>query len=645
MIALAVLPVLAQTPSAEIEVVGWADPGPTTVRVADVARPGEGLSDVLRTVPGVHIRQLGGLGAFAGISLRGTSFRQTLVRLDGVPLNPDGVAAIDLSQLPLAGLATVSVTRGRPPATVGAAPIGGVVDLATAGASPLTHAEAAVGSFRAARTSLAVARSGSVDGLVAADAFATGGGFSYLDDNGTRFVFDDDQFRTRTDNQRVQASLLARLRGGPPRRRVTGLVTGVLRDEGLPGAIGFPLADVGLTTGRGLASLGVSSTGRRRTGRVQTYAILRRERLRDPQGELGRIDTVQRDRFDTFGVTASGQVGVGRHVVVRGSVEGRHEAFARRTEALEPGGRRMGTAAALDAPIALADRRVVLTPGVDVRGLFVRFPDRDAAGAVLPGIGVVVAGDRPHAAFASVTTGFRPPDLTELYGDRATLVGNPDLRPERGTKAEIGGRLAHDGALFVQVEAAVSASAARDAIGWLQNTQRTVIAVNFGRTRTLGAELGGRVAVGDPDEAGAGLAASVTWLDARQTTDDPTRFGRPVPFVAPWRQWARGFARVPPFELQVDIDHTAPIPVDPQGITLQPSRTLIGVALVASVSVVDLAVRIDNLFDVRTGTVDQDPFSPQDTRAPAPITDFIGYPLPGRTVFGSVRITAPRRKS
>ena len=84
-----------EVPDGEITVTGTPDSGPpagtTEVQVDDVARPADGLEDVLATVPGVRVRRLGGLGAFAGVSLRGTAFRQSLVRLDGIPLNPDGL--------------------------------------------------------------------------------------------------------------------------------------------------------------------------------------------------------------------------------------------------------------------------------------------------------------------------------------------------------------------------------------------------------------------------------------------------------------------------------------------------------------------------------------------------------------------------
>jgi hypothetical protein len=62
--------------------------------------PGTDLAAVVDAVPGVTVRRLGGLGAFSAVSVRGSTFRQVEVFLDGVPMNPDGSGAVDLSELP-----------------------------------------------------------------------------------------------------------------------------------------------------------------------------------------------------------------------------------------------------------------------------------------------------------------------------------------------------------------------------------------------------------------------------------------------------------------------------------------------------------------------------------------------------------------
>ncbi|MEN0062765.1 MAG: TonB-dependent receptor [Myxococcota bacterium] len=621
-------------------------PGTTEVRVDDVARPADGLEDVLATVPGVRVRRLGGLGAFAGVSLRGTAFRQSLVRLDGIPLNPDGVEAVDLSRWPLAGLASILVTPGRPPATVGAAPIGGVVDLITRSGARFVQGEVARGSFDSTRGSLAgsLPWGGSVPGdlLVAGDVLDTAGDFSFPDDGGTRYDVGDDETRLRENNDRRQGAGLLRVRIGDDLKRATLLASVAGREEGLPGPIGLPLPGARLTTWRGLAGVdGEGVVGASRIG-GGLWFLGRTERLSDPDQSLPRVPGVQRFRTGTVGARLWGQGALFTATALRGSVDVRREGFDRRDgDEASPAltASRYGLGAAVDLPIHLGDTLQII-PGLDVRGLMSVDPEPESTGAVLPGTVLRFQPSPAIAVWASGGAGFRPPDLTELYGDRGALIGNPNLLPERAWKTELGVRVSRAGDLALATELAAYAVVARDAIGWLQNTQRTLVAVNFGRTRTVGGDLGAALSY---DER-IGIRASGSLTHAIQTTDDPTRAGRPVPFVAPARLWGRIWGR-PGLGLEagLDIDHTSAVPVDPQGIVAQPQRTLLGASLswTEPSGWFTLSVDLDNLLNVRTGPVDRDPLGAEDTSIPAPITDFVGYPLPGRTGWLSLRFHPP----
>ncbi len=653
-LATSALTAAAEEPDAELTVTAERDSGPppgtTEVRVDDVARPADGLEDVLATVPGAQVRRLGGLGAFAGVSLRGTAFRQSLVRLDGIPLNPDGVEAVDLSRWPLAGLASVRVTPGRPPATVGAAPIGGVVDLVTRSGERFVQGELARGSFDSTRGSLSgsVPWGGGVPGdlLVAGDVLDTSGDFAYPDDGGTRYDLGDDETLVRENNDRRQGAGLLRVRLGDDLERATLLASFAGREEGLPGPIGLPLPAARLRTWRALVGVdGEGVVGSSRLG-GGLWFLGRTERLSDPERALPRVPGVQRFRTATVGARLWGRGALLTNTALRASVDVRREGFARRdADETSPAltASRFGIGAAVDLPIYLGDV-LEITPGLDVRGLASVAPERESTLAALPGA-VLRLQPRPAVAvWASSGAGFRPPDLTELYGDRGALVGNPNLLPERAWKTELGVRVSRFGYLALAAELSAYVVHARDAIGWLQNTQRTLVAVNFGRTRTLGGDIGAALSCGDL----VGIRASGSLTRALQTTDDPTRAGRPVPFVAPARGWGRIWVRPGlGLELALDVDHTAAVPVDPQGIVVQPRRTLFGtsIAWTEPTGWFTLSVDLDNLLDVRTGPVDRDPLGADDTSIPAPITDFVGYPLPGRTGWLSLRIRPPTEAS
>ena len=57
------------------------------------------VADVLRRETGVQIRQTGGVGSYASVSVRGSTGAQVNVFLDGVLINDAHGGSVDLSQL------------------------------------------------------------------------------------------------------------------------------------------------------------------------------------------------------------------------------------------------------------------------------------------------------------------------------------------------------------------------------------------------------------------------------------------------------------------------------------------------------------------------------------------------------------------
>jgi outer membrane cobalamin receptor len=104
------------------------------------------VADALRLLPEVRVRSSGGPGSLTTMSIRGSSSTQTLVLLDGVPLNRPDQASVDLSTLPIQQVNHIEVLRGPFSAIYGSATIGGVVNVVTR-AQPESAASARVGSY------------------------------------------------------------------------------------------------------------------------------------------------------------------------------------------------------------------------------------------------------------------------------------------------------------------------------------------------------------------------------------------------------------------------------------------------------------------------------------------------------------------
>ncbi len=119
------------------------------------------VTDALRGIPGVDVRQDGGTGSRVSIFIRGADSDHTLVLLDGVELNdpaaPSRLAI--LNSLTTDGIDRIEVLRGPQSTLYGADAIGGVIQIFTRhGAGvPTTILSIEGGSFSTGRGSVQVA--------------------------------------------------------------------------------------------------------------------------------------------------------------------------------------------------------------------------------------------------------------------------------------------------------------------------------------------------------------------------------------------------------------------------------------------------------------------------------------------------------
>jgi vitamin B12 transporter len=87
------------------------------------------LADVLSTVTGLQIQQLGGPGSIAFTSIQGSSAFHTLVLLDGVPLNNSENFA-DVALVPARIIERIEIVKGSASSSWGQA-LGGVINIVT----------------------------------------------------------------------------------------------------------------------------------------------------------------------------------------------------------------------------------------------------------------------------------------------------------------------------------------------------------------------------------------------------------------------------------------------------------------------------------------------------------------------------------
>lgn len=93
----------------------WEDklsPGTVTViKPEDYKGEQKTLPDLLKEVPGVHVREVNGKGQYTTVTVRGSTAAQVGVFVDGVMTNLGGDSAVDISTIPVKNVERIAVCR------------------------------------------------------------------------------------------------------------------------------------------------------------------------------------------------------------------------------------------------------------------------------------------------------------------------------------------------------------------------------------------------------------------------------------------------------------------------------------------------------------------------------------------------------
>lgn len=103
----------------------------TVIRPDDYKGEQKTLPELLKDVPGVHVRYVSGKGQYTTVTVRGSTAAQVGVFVDGVLSNLGGDAAVDISTIPIHNVERIEVYRGYIPARFGGTYMGGVINIVT----------------------------------------------------------------------------------------------------------------------------------------------------------------------------------------------------------------------------------------------------------------------------------------------------------------------------------------------------------------------------------------------------------------------------------------------------------------------------------------------------------------------------------
>jgi iron complex outermembrane receptor protein len=577
----------------------------TVVDAGRYAGEAKGVAELVATSPGVAVTDHG-FGGYAALSIRGSSAEQVKVLLDGVPINPSMGGGVDLSSIPPQWISRVEIVRGTEGVHHGSGALGGVVNVVTvaprAGTWSTSAAGGSSGTWQADVRGAAGGDAWAV--LAAAAASTTTGRFSYLFDD--HVASTPDMLRDRVHNASATAGALVKafaLAGGG-RLDVAAQLSGGRRD--LPGSPYHPTPEDWQEDARGLASARFRRPG---PGRLFLFASAstRVDRVDARLEDLGGVVARQRG-VDT--TAAAGAEWTGTAASVAAELEAGMERLW--ADGMRDRGRT--TLAATFSGEALAlDGRARLGPGV-------RIERRGDLAGVSAKLGGALGPWGPLSLRASGGRTYRAPSFAELYLQQGFVAPNPDLRPEVG----IGGDAAvvADGR-FGTATVGAFATLYRDLVVYESVSFRRLAPQNAAKSAVRGVEAELATA---PSRRLAGLSAALAYT----LTDSATLRGREgvLGSELPRKPRHRLFARV-----AVDAA-AAGAHVEAQWISRQWLDTANVVAIPAALTFgagasvqlwraagLRLHVEARNLLDDRT------------------LGDTYGYPLPGRSVFVTLRAT------
>ena len=602
---------------------------------------GADLPAVLDGAPGLHVTRTGAPGAFSLLSVRGSTADQVLVFVDGIPLNSAEGGPVDLATLPLGPISAVAVYRGLSPVLLGSSAIGGVVDVRTRQLrGHRLEVEGGLGSFGTTAARAFYGHGDATSGVgVSVDYQGSAGDFGYLHDGGTSWDPSDDALRPRRNNASDQLAAMAKAQidlGAGARLTLLDLFTH--KEAGLPGVGLYETERAHLAQSRNILGARLESLA----GPVQLAATAflswSRTALDDPLAEIGLGTSRARDASWVPGLTAALRAPLGAPdapwrltpMVVLGWRVERYEPGATDGPTADaPGASRHVLTAATEATLGAAPLDAELTVSARYEGAFSATDDGARASTEGGSFrAALTQTSLPDTRLTlAATRNLRLPSLYELYGDTGYVLGNPALRPERGTGLELGVR--HD-ALGVaggrlSLELAGFVNMIDDLIQLVQNSQGVARPENVDSGRIAGVELGASF----DGWQHLRLSASATWLDAIDTSDIPARRGKRLPFRPTWRDHSRlelyhdfHGGLVGEVGVRFEVDHVSGNALDHANLVQVPARVLLGLGAHARLfrDAVRLDVAVRNLTDNR-------------------VQDLSGFPLPGLSAMATLSWT------
>lgn len=649
---------VAAPPSARVDATAVR----TSVSTEDARRGNSDTAQLIQREPDVRVRRSGGMNGPSYIAIRGSEPESVRYTLEGVPLHGAGVTIFDINTILPELLGRIDIYRTTVPVQFGNVSSGGVVDFQLRDSRRReVFATAGFGSFGSWKASAA----GSVpldDGhfRIAASVRGTQGNFRFYNTNGTDFNTNDDrpnELRVNNDALHGGLMLIRDHRIDQWRFRLLSIT-----DVWEGGVSGIDVAQSQHARQRRLhQNLTFSATGNlgeRRPTELKLVSSLQVRRLdfTDRHGEIG-LGSQDRTDHQTLGIiSVITQTRLKETLTLRTLVDLQVE-HDRPSDKIYPlyvySSRRTYPALGVElmwkhpkewVSLSVGGRASVYHQATDAADVPAAPEYKRTDTAVSPQLGLVfqpVDDELHRLQFALYgSRSHRQPGFDELFGDSGGVVGNSELTAERQYALELVGNWQfRPGAWHLDLRFQSWFHWRENAIEYFALPAGVRKPVNIKGARVRGQELS-FVAHHDVMT----LSAQFGHLFSENLSDDTSAYGKLLPWRSPWT--ATVGARIRPLpqhlghrlELIGNFRYDAEFYADARNRRRYPSRaeTDLGVEFDPRWrNVPSLRIEAFNVFNRRVTTV-PGRNGGRDVELIRPVSDFNGYPRPGRSVYATL---------
>lgn len=574
------------------------------------------VADVLRNEAGVQIRQIGGLGSFSTINIRGSNSKQVNVYLDGVLLNGAFGGAVDLSQFALDNVEEIQIYRGNAPVTLGFSGIGGAVNIKTRDytGTPVRQVKLALGSFTSKNAAVSLADEiGGTKVLLSSEYLSAENDFGFENNNLTPSYTGDDFSDRRNNADFSQFTTLLSLKRSLGNKTDASLVSQFFdKNDHFPDVYNSEDKFAELKTDFFSTQVKIDHRLSHQTSiGAKLFASKKGEYFKDEGSSVGVGKNEEDSTSSNYGFSFLTSHSLESHLL-SANFEAKVENYSKKdfVENTDFKYKR------IQSILGIEDEWISEAGAwqINFGGRFFRIVDESYKIGVDTTrtyenyhLGLMYYLSNSIQIYSNISRNIRLPQLFELYGDRGLFKGNNELLPERALNGDMGVKFQGGG---FSSKASIFYRYLSDGIFLSYGSSGVGKAVNISKSKVFGFEVDSSLKLSEY----LSFNLKSTLQDSLEITDSSDRDGNSLPGIYTLSNYISSSIAVNKLVYKVEYRHQSGGFFDISNDATMPNQDQVNVSARWSSLSDSIEFRVDNITDNN-------------------FLDFNRYPMPGRRLF------------